>query len=63
MSVRANELWNNYVQAYEHMHLTPIGHLSYAPIRHIGCTSVAPLGYTEVLFWLCHLDKHKCTNK
>jgi hypothetical protein len=40
----ANELRNNYVQVYEHMHLAPARHLGYASIRHIDCTSVAPLG-------------------
>jgi hypothetical protein len=63
MSVCANELWNNYVQVYEHMCLTPTRHLSYASIRRIGCPLVAPLGYTKVLFQLCHLDKRKHTNK
>jgi hypothetical protein len=32
MSVYANELWNNYMQAYEHMRLMPTRHLSYASI-------------------------------
>jgi hypothetical protein len=63
MSVHANELWNDYVWAYEHMCLAPIRHLSYASIRCISYTSVAPLGYTEVLFQLCCLDKCKCTDK
>jgi hypothetical protein len=63
MSVHANELWNDYVWVYEHMHLAPTRHLGYALIRHIGCTLVAPLSYTKVSFQLCHLDKCKCTNK
>jgi hypothetical protein len=63
MSVCANELWNDYVQVYECIHLTPIRHFSYASIRRVGYTLVAPLGYTEVSFQLCHLDKHKRTNK
>jgi hypothetical protein len=63
MSVCANELWNNYVQVYEHIRLMPTRHLGYASIRCVGCTLVAPLGYTKVLFWLCRLDKHKHTNK
>jgi hypothetical protein len=63
MFVHANELWNNYVQAYEHMHLAPTRHLGYASIRHVSCALVAPLGYTKVLFQLCHSDKCKCTNK
>ena len=50
MSVCANELWNNYVQAYEHMHLAPTRHLGYASIRHVSCALVAPLGYTEASF-------------
>jgi hypothetical protein len=63
MSVHANELWNNYMRAYECMHSTPIRHLGYALIRHVGCTSVAPLSYIEASFRLCCLDKHKHTNK
>jgi hypothetical protein len=63
MSVHANELWNNYMQAYECMCLMPIRHVGYALIRHVVCASVAPLGCTEALFWLCRLDKCKCTNK
>jgi hypothetical protein len=63
MSMRANELWNNYVRVYEHMCLMPIRHLGYTPIRCVSCASVAPLSYTKVLFRLCHLDKRKHTNK
>jgi hypothetical protein len=44
MSMCANELWNNYVQVYEHMHLVPASHLGYTLIRCISCASVAPLG-------------------
>ena len=63
MSVCANELWNNYMWVYEHMCLMPIRHLGYTLIWCIGCALVAPLGYTKALFWLCHLDECKGTNK